>query len=174
MDDWTELALRARDGDTGALEELVRVSQRDVRAVCTHLGDPDTVDDLVQDTYWRAFRSLGGFRNDGTARSWLLAIARHTCADATRRRIRHRRRSSIAELPEIAVDGGSTAEVDELIARLTTDRRDAFVLTQLVGLSYAEAAEVCGCPVGTIRSRVARARDELLAALDVPGSDTGS
>lgn len=52
-----------------------------------------------------------------------------------------------------------------LVAELDPDRRDAFVATQVLGLSYAEAAQICDCPVGTIRSRVARAREELLAAL---------
>jgi RNA polymerase sigma-70 factor (ECF subfamily) len=52
-----------------------------------------------------------------------------------------------------------------LVAALEPERREAFVLTQVVGLSYAEAAEVCACPVGTIRSRVARARADLVAAL---------
>jgi len=54
-------------------------------------------------------------------------------------------------------------EIRMLVAALDPDRRDALLLTQVLGLSYAEAAEVCGCPVGTIRSRVARARDDLIA-----------
>jgi RNA polymerase sigma-70 factor (ECF subfamily) len=57
-----------------------------------------------------------------------------------------------------------------LLDGLDPDRREAFVLTQLIGLSYAEAADVCGCPVGTIRSRVARARDDLVSAVDGRGS----
>jgi RNA polymerase sigma-70 factor (ECF subfamily) len=56
-----------------------------------------------------------------------------------------------------------------LVDGLDADRRDALMLTQVLGLSYAEAAEVCRCPVGTIRSRVARARDDLLAAVDREG-----
>ena len=55
-------------------------------------------------------------------------------------------------------------EVKMLLDALEPDRRDALLLTQVLGLSYAEAAEVCGCPLGTIRSRVARARDELITA----------
>ena len=55
-----------------------------------------------------------------------------------------------------------SVELDEAIWRLSADRREAFVLTQVTGLSYAEAAEVCGVPIGTIRSRVARARADLL------------
>jgi RNA polymerase sigma-70 factor (ECF subfamily) len=54
---------------------------------------------------------------------------------------------------------------DQLLGRLDVDRRTAFVLTQMLGFDYASAAEVCGCPVGTIRSRVARAREQLVAAL---------
>lgn len=174
VDPWTELALRARDGDQQALEDLVRVSQREVRILCAHLGDPDTVDDLVQDTYFRALRALPRFRNDGSARSWLLTIARNACADATRRRVRRRRRVAGDELPEIGTTDRRWAEIDDLVGHLDDDRRVAFVLTQFVGLSYAEAAEVCGCPVGTIRSRVARARADLLDALDDAGSGTGT
>jgi RNA polymerase sigma-70 factor (ECF subfamily) len=57
------------------------------------------------------------------------------------------------------------AVVTDLLDRLDADRREAFALTQLLGLSYAEAAEVVACPVGTIRSRVARARSDLIDAL---------
>ena len=74
-----------------------------------------------------------------------------------------------AQAPESS-DGadrvGEHATVADLLQRLTADRRETFVLTQLLGLSYAEAAEVSGCPVGTIRSRVARARADLVQALD--------
>jgi RNA polymerase sigma-70 factor (ECF subfamily) len=55
--------------------------------------------------------------------------------------------------------------LDELITRLGDDRREAFVLTQVIGCSYEEAAEICGVPVGTIRSRVARARGDLIEAV---------
>jgi RNA polymerase sigma-70 factor (ECF subfamily) len=64
--------------------------------------------------------------------------------------------------------GGSVAAQD-VLDRLEPDRREAFVLTQLIGLPYAEAAEVVGCPVGTIRSRVARARADLVDALLTAG-----
>ena len=64
------------------------------------------------------------------------------------------------------------AAVDDLLDRLSADRREAFVLTQLVGLPYAEAAAVAGVPVGTIRSRVARARADLVTALAEPGGVT--
>ena len=72
---------------------------------------------------------------------------------------------------EKAVDAaGST--LSALIDDLAADRREAFVLTQVLDLGYAEAAEVCRCPVGTIRSRVARAREDLLRALGEDGTGT--
>lgn len=171
MDRLTELALAARDGNRWALEAFVRHSQRDVWQLCRHLGDPDTVDDLTQETFLRAIRALPRFRNDGSARSWLLAIARHTCADATRSRIRRRRRETDTEPDEVGRSADSWAEVEDLLRFLEADRREAFVLTQLVGLPYQEAADVLECPIGTVRSRVARARRDLieLLAADEPG-----
>jgi RNA polymerase sigma-70 factor (ECF subfamily) len=62
-----------------------------------------------------------------------------------------------------AADASEEVSVRDLLGRLDSDRRAAFVLTQLLQLSYDEAANVCGCPPGTIRSRVARARDDLIA-----------
>ncbi len=75
-----------------------------------------------------------------------------------RRNVRRRNlmRRVTAQPIDQAVAPRSEADLDDLLAALTSDRRQAFVLTQMLGLSYDEAAEVCGCPVGTIRSRVAR------------------
>jgi RNA polymerase sigma-70 factor, ECF subfamily len=105
----------------------------------------------------------------------LLQIARFTCADDVRRRTRAR---SLLErvrrdAPPEAEPPSGLLEVDDAIAGLERDRREAFVLTQVTGLSYAEAAAVCEVPIGTIRSRVARARAELLAAL-TDGADVTS
>ncbi|MGD9798915.1 MAG: RNA polymerase sigma factor, partial [Acidimicrobiia bacterium] len=111
-----------------------------------------------------------GYRGDGSVLSWLLSIARRTCADDVRRRRRERRLGSRLALVRFDDPPAPTA-VDELLAGLDPDRREAFVLTQVVGLAYAEAAEVIGCPIGTVRSRVARARADLAAA--VRAADAG-
>jgi RNA polymerase sigma-70 factor (ECF subfamily) len=155
---------------------LVRATQADVWRLCAALVDRGSADDLTQETYLRALGSLARFEGRSTVRTWLLSIARRTCADALRARRRRRltlvrddadleAMASVAA-PDDADRIGQRAAVDDLLARLDPDRREAFVLTQLSGLSYAEAAEVAGCPVGTIRSRVARARADLVAALE--------
>ena len=86
----TRLARAAGSGDRAALAALVRATQADVWRLCAHLVDPGAADDLTQETYLRAMRPLAGFRGDASARTWLLGIARRTCADAIRSRVRGR------------------------------------------------------------------------------------
>ncbi len=167
MDHLTSLLLAAQRGDHEALERFVVETQHDVLAVCRYLGDADTADDLAQETYERAFAALHRFRATGPARHWLLTIARRTCADSTRRRVRRRRldRRIEAEPNDVATPPSTALELDEALQALDPDRRAAFVLTQITGLRYEEAAELLDVPIGTIRSRVARAREQLTEAL---------
>jgi RNA polymerase sigma-70 factor (ECF subfamily) len=97
----------------------------------------------------------------------LLSIARNVCADHVRRRQRQRRLLDKLERHADVGDVAPADSVDDLLDALHPERREAFVLTQYVGLGYDEAAAVIGCPVGTIRSRVSRARGDLLAAMQV-------
>ncbi len=172
MDHLTNLLIAARGGDRDALERFVAESQADVWRICRYLGDRAVADDLAQETYERALRSLHRYRSEGSARSWLLTIARRVCVDHTRRATRRRARDHRALLDATAgvrdgvlvtPDAGGRVDLDQLLAALDDDRRAAFVLTQVLGLHYDEAAEVLGCPIGTIRSRVARARADLVA-----------
>ena len=169
MDALTELLLAARDGDRLAFGAFVRRTQAEVWGMASHLVDRAVADDVAQDVYLRAWRALPRYRADAPARLWLLAIARRTCADAVRGRVRRRRldaRAALATRPaEVVADASGAAELAEAVAGLSPDRRSAFVLTQVLGLAYEEAATVCDCPIGTIRSRVARARADLVAAL---------
>lgn len=160
----TLAALRARRGDDEAAAAFVRATQADVWRLCVHLGSRQAADDLAQETYSRAFAALHRFGGRSSARTWLLSIARRVCADAVRQAVRHRdlHARAAAGVQLLSGDPADATAVRALLAGLERDRREAFVLTQLVGLSYAEAAEVCGCPVGTIRSRVARARADLV------------
>lgn len=164
MEGITAIALRAKAGDRRALDEFITETQPAVWRLCRFLGSPADPDDLTQETFERALQSLHRFRGDGDARGWILAIARRVCVDATRRLARQRRladRIAAATPPESHRDA-HWHEVEEVLAALDDERREAFILTQFVGLSYEEAAEVTAVPVGTIRSRVSRARSSLL------------
>ncbi|WP_314178467.1 sigma-70 family RNA polymerase sigma factor [Streptomyces winkii] len=171
----TAWALAARAGDEEAAHRFVRATQLDVRRFVTHLsGDAQAADDLVQETYLRALRSLPGFEGRSSARTWLLTIARRAVAD----RIRAsscRPRLSGSDDWQAAVEKAQPhglpgfeegVALSELLAVIDGRRREAFVLTQLLGLSYAQAAAVIGCPLGTVRSRVARARESLISLLE--------
>jgi RNA polymerase sigma-70 factor (ECF subfamily) len=171
----TSWALAARDGDTEAVEHFVRALHRDVRHFVTYLGaDPQTADDLAQDTFLRALGSLHRFEGRSSARTWLLSIARRAVVDSYRHASARPRLADTDDwqtLAECAQERGLPGFDDgialgELLAALPDERREAFVLTQLVGLPYAEAAALSDCPVGTVRSRVARARASLLRALN--------
>ena len=163
MDRLTNSLLAACDGDEHALAAAIRLGQAEIARFVRPLVDPADLEDVVQDTFIRAYRALPKYRGDATGRTWLLAIAWRSAADAVRVRVRIRRTDG--QLPTMA---GATASLDTahalqaLVDGLDVERREAFVLTQIVGCSYAEAAEICGVPIGTIRSRVARAREALL------------
>ncbi|GAB3457492.1 RNA polymerase sigma factor SigC [Streptomonospora sediminis] len=168
----TRLALDAGAGVPGSAERLVREARGDVARFIAARADPRWVEELTQETLIRALRALPRFAARSPARSWLLSIARHTVAD--------RYRAAAARPAVVSVDDVDTARTRagrahgrfeeeiallNLVAELPEPRRAAFILTRIAGFSYAETAEMTGVPVGTIRSRVARARDDLVAAL---------
>lgn len=169
-DPLTELALAAGRGDRTALDRFIRATERDVWRTVAFLGDPGNADDLTQETFLRALGALPRFAGRSSARTWLLSIARRVVVDQVRRNQARPRTTgqvdlaSLLDHPTTAARFEDVVEVRMLLDRLDPDRRDALILTQVLGLSYAEAAEVAGCPLGTIRSRVARAREDLIAA----------
>ncbi|WP_424186251.1 sigma-70 family RNA polymerase sigma factor [Actinokineospora sp. G85] len=176
--DITDWALRARDGDRRALERFIRATQRDVWRLVASLATPRAADDLTQETYARALVSITRFEGRSSARTWLISIARRVVVD-TVRMARCRPRISAADWEAEAdrrTPGGrfeDLVELDIMLAGLSDERREALVLTQVLGLPYAEAAAVVGCPIGTIRSRVARAREDLLAGEPARVRSTG-
>ncbi|WP_420174944.1 sigma-70 family RNA polymerase sigma factor [Luteococcus sp. OSA5] len=164
----TELALAAAEGDRPALGEFIRLTQADVWRFIAHLAGQQQADDLTQDTYLRAMDSLPSFEGRAPARAWLLTVARRVVADQVRHEMARpqtpRGPEWMASHDAASQDSSGTVELTSLIAMLGTERREAFVLTQLLGFTYEQAAEVCGVRIGTIRSRVARARETLVAA----------
>lgn len=174
----TELALAAGAGDRRALAEFVRATQRDVWRFIAHLAGVAAADDLAQETYLRAMRAVRNFRGNSAARTWLLSIARRVVADQVRYE-RSRPRTVAVDWLAAAEHGTGRSrgfedlvEANVLLDQLPPERREALVLTQVLGMSYAEAADVCGCELGTVRSRVARAREDLISRSR--GQDTGT
>ncbi|AWI31751.1 sigma-70 family RNA polymerase sigma factor [Streptomyces tirandamycinicus] len=170
----TSWALAARAGDADAVERFVRALHRDVLRYVAHLcGDPQSADDLAQDTFLRALGSLHRFEGRSSARAWLLSIARRAVIDSYRYAAARPRLHDVPDW-QLAVELAQPGDLPgfdegvallELLAGLPRERREAFVLTQMLGLPYAEAAELSDCPVGTVRSRVARARATLMELL---------
>jgi len=164
----------AVEGDDVAVSSLVRATQPAVWRLCVALGSDGVVDDLVQETYLRALSSLASYRGEAPVTVWLLSIARRVCADDVRRRTRRRRMvdrltrhtSGSDAISPSADDLATDSDYDRLLDSLEPERREAFVLTQVLGLEYAAAAEVMDCPIGTVRSRVARARADLVAMVE--------
>ncbi|MFS4108776.1 sigma-70 family RNA polymerase sigma factor [Streptomyces sp. NPDC004684] len=163
----TAWALAARGGDPDAADHFVRALHGDVLRYVTYLsGDPQAAHDLTQDTFVRAFGSLHRYEGRASARTWLLAIARRAVADSIRRAATRPRTADAVDW-RTAVENSRPHGLPgfeegvallDLLGNLSGERRVAFLLTQVVGLSYEEAAGRVGCPVGTVRSRVSRAR----------------
>ncbi|MEV0481355.1 sigma-70 family RNA polymerase sigma factor [Streptomyces sp. NPDC050508] len=175
----TNWALAARHGDSAAVDHLMRALHRDVLRYVAYLGaDPQAVDDLAQDTFLRALGSLHRFEGRSSARTWLLSIARRAVIDSYRRAAVRPRLSDVQDWQlavELAQPQGLPGFDDgvallDLLAVLPDERREAFLLTQLLGLPYEEAAELSNCPVGTVRSRVSRARATLVDLLAEGGA----
>lgn len=167
----TELALAAGAGDRHALEEFIRATQRDVWRFIAHLAGVAAADDLAQETYLRALRAMHRFAARASARTWLLSIARRVVVDQIRSEQARPRTVGDLDWTNVAERGQHAGresgfeelvEVNMLLDELDEDRREALVLTQILGFSYQESAEVCGCRIGTVRSRVARAREDLV------------
>ncbi|MFI7220260.1 sigma-70 family RNA polymerase sigma factor [Micromonospora maritima] len=165
----TAWALAAGQGDHEAATQFVRATQTSVWRYLAAIASPGEADDLAQETYLRAVRSLPSFAGRSSARTWLLTIAQRVAVDRVRTATSRPRTVPLPEWHEVTDRHHSGFDqriaLEHLIAALPADRREAFVATQLLGMSYAETAELCGCPVGTVRSRVARAREDLVAAM---------
>ena len=171
-----ELVLaRARSGDQDAFATIVGHYDHRLRAVAYRLlGDRDRMDDVLQEVYVSAFRSLPRFKGDAALGTWLYRITYNACMDELRRRPAVAPVSYDDDREPLLVDTASgPAEIavrrqDLAVAldRLPPDQRTAVLLVDAFGLDYADAAEVLGVRTGTIGSRLTRARTVLRAALD--------
>lgn len=156
-------------GDRARFAGIVRRHEAPVRAVLRgHLGPDPEVDDLAQDVFLRAWRALASWRpRRGSLRTWLLAIARHRARDHLRRCARRPRPAPLAVDPPAppAAPDGDRARLDAALADLPAERRVVFLLADVHGLPLAEIAAIEEVPLGTVKSRLDRARRALRAAV---------
>ncbi|MBC2682413.1 RNA polymerase sigma factor [Corynebacterium anserum] len=168
----TDLALKAAHGDRAALTEFIAHTHDDVWRLLAHLADSDRADDLTQETYLRVLGALPRFAARSTARTWILSLARRVWVDSVRHDMARPRKSAgdwddaTSDHAAAETTGSQTwadwVDTRALIDQLEPERREALILTQMLGYTYAEAAGIAGVRVGTIRSRVARARADLV------------
>jgi len=170
------LISRFKAGDISAFEEILIKHQDRIYNVCRYmLGNKDDAEDAAQDTFIKAYRNLRDFRPDSSLYTWLYRIAVNTCLD-------------YKKLPFFASIFRGTREDDEVVNELPSDEpsperlyeskqtghalrvglkqlsekfRTVLILREIEGLSYEEIAEVLDISIGTVKSRISRAREEL-------------
>jgi RNA polymerase sigma-70 factor (ECF subfamily) len=162
-----ETVRRARAGDPVAFEELVRGHQADVYRLALHLvRDRQTAEDVTQEAFLHAYRSLRWFRGQSRFSTWLYRITRNCAVDAIRRRERQRRLAERVAGDQPVADPSLRAALSSALDGLPAELREGFVLIEMFGLSYREAAQVLGVFPGTLKSRMHRTRRLLIDALE--------
>lgn len=171
-----EVVVRATRGDAHACREIVLRYEVRVFALLSRMLPRPMVEDVAQETFLRAFRSLASYRLDGNARlsTWLLSIATHLAIDELRRKkklVALEAAASVAS-PELPVDVAADRKtigraIEAALLRLDPEFRAAFVLSAYHELSHEEIAGVLGVEIGTVKSRLSRARAVLRDAVEL-------
>jgi RNA polymerase sigma-70 factor (ECF subfamily) len=174
-----KLVRRAQQGDKTAFELLVRKYQHKVaKLVARFVRDRSEAEDVTQEAFIKAYRALPGFRGESAFYTWLYRIAVNTAKNYLESRGRRPPGSDLEIEGAELMDAGTllrdeatperhalTAEIGATVARvinqLPVDLRTAIMLREIEGLSYEEIAEVMDCPIGTVRSRIFRAREAI-------------
>ena len=169
---WTdeELVARSIGGDSDSFNELVLRWERPIYALAYRtIGREEDARDVCQETFLRAFRALPGFRGQAKFSSWLYRIALNLCRDWVRRE----RRAPVVQAPEdvdlmeLAVAAEPSESIEDLVARkdlsraveramalLPEEQRTAIVLKEYHGLTFQEIADLVGCPLSTVKTRL--------------------
>ena len=168
-DDLTAALLLAADGDRQAFERVVRILEPAIVRYCQALVGVEDAPDAAQDSLVRLWLATGRYRGEAPATVYAMAIARRACADVIRAKQRHRRITlRVRDVEQCRTDWTpdetNAHALTDAINALNPDQREAFVLTQIVGCSYDEVAAIADIAIGTVRSRVARAREALAAS----------
>jgi RNA polymerase sigma-70 factor (ECF subfamily) len=166
-----DLVSRAQSGRLDAFEELVRRHRlATYRVALRMLGDESDAEDATQDAFVQAWRNLGGFRADAAFSTWMYRIVTNRCLNMLRARRRTEPLSDDREAPASRPDRIAEArwQVEDLklaILRLTPEQRAPLVLRELQGCTYEEIAEALDISIPAVKSRLHRARLELLVAM---------
>jgi RNA polymerase sigma-70 factor, ECF subfamily len=181
-----ELVARSISGDTESFNELILRWERPIYALAYRtIGREEDARDVCQETFLRAFRALPGFRGQAKFSSWLYRIALNLCRDWMRRE----RRAPVVQVPEdtdpmelaAAVEPSESIEdlvarrdltriVERVMARLPEEQRTAIVLKEYHGLTFQEIADLVGCPLSTVKTRLYQGLTVLRRELEKDGA----
>lgn len=182
------LIRQAAAGDQNAFAALLAAYQKPVYNLALRMtGNPDDALDLSQEAFLRAWRGLSGYRFDASFSTWLYRLTGNVCIDFLRRRKREKtiplyytdEENEEQELPlphpapaaeDQALLRLEQSQVAEAMAKLEPEYRQALILRVIDGLSYAEIAAATGVPEGTVKSRIARAREKMRRLLKKTGN----
>jgi RNA polymerase sigma-70 factor, ECF subfamily len=180
-----ELVARCREGDTACFNQLIVRWERPIYALAYRLlGHDEDARDVCQDTFLRAFRALPGFKGQAKFSSWLYRIALNLCRDWVRRQ----RRTPIVpapdgvELTELRAGAQESEPIEDVLSRqqlsrevakamrmLTSEQRAAVILKEYHGLTFQEIADLLGCPLSTVKTRLYQGLSVLRRELERSG-----
>jgi RNA polymerase sigma-70 factor, ECF subfamily len=189
---WTdeELVARSIEGDVDSFNQLILRWERPIYALAYRtIGREEEARDIVQDTFLRAYRALPGFKGQAKFSSWLYRIALNLCRDW----IRKQRRTPTVQTPEgvdlieLASEQGPVESIEDLVSRremsavvaeamkrLPEEQRTAIVLKEYHGLTFQEIAELQGCPLSTVKTRLYQGLSVLRRHLEASGRTRAS
>src|SRR5512145_2412667 len=165
-----ELVARSMSGDVDSFNQLIVRWERPIYALAYRvLGHEEDARDVCQDTFLRAYRALPGFKGQAKFSSWLYRIALNLCRDW----IRRRRRAPVTQIPEdtdpaeLGASTGPTESIEDLVERremsalveqamrsLSEEQRTAIILKEYHGMTFQEIADMQGCPLSTVKTRL--------------------
>jgi RNA polymerase sigma-70 factor (ECF subfamily) len=180
-----ELVTRSRGGDVDSFNQLIVRWERPIYALAYRvIGREEDARDVCQETFLRAYRALPGFKGDAKFSSWLYRIALNLCRDW----IRRQRRAPVSQMPEdmdileaaaatgpvesiedLAARRELTAIVEEAMALLPSEQRTAIVLKEYHGMTFQEIADLQGCPLSTVKTRLYQGLSVLRRQLERQG-----
>ena len=186
--DWSQIVRRCMDGDSGAWAEMVRTHHKRVYGLCYRFtGNPTDAEDLTQDVFLKVYSNLASFDlTRGSLQVWITTMTRNLLVDNFRRTRNQRATGSLddgwdaadelkpidrltakgASQHELAAQKELAAMVQNALAQVSVELREAVILRDLQDLDYKEIAQVLGIPEGTVKSRISRGRAELARLLE--------